>query len=143
MLNVAGSDTGGRIGQATPGATLLIKVASEAAVGKRTHVSIFGTDYPTRRRVTVYVRDYIHVRGPRHRASRRPWITCVAMARARYSTAAMAMATVCARCSIACSACQDASSVIREEPAAGRRPGRAGREGRPDPRPARLDPEAR
>ncbi len=30
-FNVAGSDTGGRIGQATPGATLLIKVASEAA----------------------------------------------------------------------------------------------------------------
>jgi UDP-glucose 4-epimerase len=58
-FNVAGSDTGGRIGQATPGATLLIKVASEATVGKRPHVSIFGTDYPTADGTGV--RDYIHV----------------------------------------------------------------------------------
>src|SRR6202030_2460552 len=43
-FNVAGSDTGGRIGQATPNATLLIKVACEAALGKRAHVAIFGTD---------------------------------------------------------------------------------------------------
>jgi UDP-glucose 4-epimerase len=58
-FNVAGSDTGGRIGQATPGATLLIKVASEVSVGKRSHVSIFGTDYPTADGTGV--RDYIHV----------------------------------------------------------------------------------
>jgi UDP-glucose 4-epimerase len=58
-FNVAGSDTGGRIGQATPKATLLIKVACEAAVGKRTHVAIFGTDYPTADGTGV--RDYIHV----------------------------------------------------------------------------------
>jgi UDP-glucose 4-epimerase len=58
-FNVAGSDLGGRIGQATPGATLLIKVASEAIVGKRPHVSIFGTDYPTPDGTGV--RDYIHV----------------------------------------------------------------------------------
>ena len=58
-FNVAGSDTGGRIGQATPGATLLIKVASEASVGKRSHVSIFGTDYPTPDGTGI--RDYIHV----------------------------------------------------------------------------------
>jgi len=58
-FNVAGSDTGGRIGQATPGATLLIKVASEASVGKRPHVSIFGTDYPTADGTGI--RDYIHV----------------------------------------------------------------------------------
>ena len=58
-FNVAGSDTGGRIGQATPGATLLIKVASEASVGKRPHVSIFGTDYPTPDGTGI--RDYIHV----------------------------------------------------------------------------------
>src|SRR5258708_23673705 len=58
-FNVAGSDTAGRIGQATPEATLLIKVACEAAVGKRTHVSIFGTDYPTPDGTGV--RDYIHV----------------------------------------------------------------------------------
>jgi UDP-glucose 4-epimerase len=58
-FNVAGSDTAGRIGQATPGATLLIKVASEAIVGKRPHVSVFGTDYPTPDGTGI--RDYIHV----------------------------------------------------------------------------------
>ncbi|HUN26399.1 MAG TPA: UDP-glucose 4-epimerase GalE [Steroidobacteraceae bacterium] len=58
-FNVAGSDPGGRIGQATHAATLLIKVACEAAVGKRAHLSIFGTDYPTPDGTGV--RDYIHV----------------------------------------------------------------------------------
>ncbi len=58
-FNVAGSDTSGRIGQATPKATLLVKVASEAIVGKRSHVSIFGTDYPTPDGTGI--RDYIHV----------------------------------------------------------------------------------
>jgi UDP-glucose 4-epimerase len=58
-FNVAGSDTSGRIGQATPKATLLVKVACEAAVGKRTHVSIYGTDFPTDDGTGV--RDYIHV----------------------------------------------------------------------------------
>jgi len=58
-FNVAGSDTGGRIGQATPNATLLIKVACEAALGKRANVAIFGTDYPTPDGTGV--RDYIHV----------------------------------------------------------------------------------
>jgi UDP-glucose 4-epimerase len=58
-FNVAGSDPKGRIGQATPGATLLTKVACEAMVGKRTHVSVFGTDYPTPDGTGV--RDYLHV----------------------------------------------------------------------------------
>jgi UDP-glucose 4-epimerase len=58
-FNVAGSDTAGRIGQATPKATLLIKVACEAAVGKRKHVAIYGTDFPTPDGTGV--RDYIHV----------------------------------------------------------------------------------
>ncbi len=58
-FNVAGSDPEGRIGQATPGATLLTKVACEAMVGKRTHVSVFGSDYPTPDGTGV--RDYIHV----------------------------------------------------------------------------------
>ncbi|MEM9057855.1 MAG: UDP-glucose 4-epimerase GalE [Pseudomonadota bacterium] len=58
-FNVAGSDPGGRIGQSTAKATLLTKVACEAAVGKRSHVSIFGTDYPTPDGTGV--RDYIHV----------------------------------------------------------------------------------
>jgi UDP-glucose 4-epimerase len=58
-FNVAGSDPSGRIGQTTPGATLLTKVACEAMVGKRSHVSIFGTDYPTPDGTGV--RDYLHV----------------------------------------------------------------------------------
>ncbi len=58
-FNVAGSDPGGRIGQATPGATLLTKVACEVMVGKRPHVAIFGVDYPTPDGTGV--RDYLHV----------------------------------------------------------------------------------
>jgi UDP-glucose 4-epimerase len=58
-FNVAGSDPQGRIGQATPKATLLTKVACEVVVGKREYVSIFGTDYPTRDGTGI--RDYIHV----------------------------------------------------------------------------------
>jgi UDP-glucose 4-epimerase len=58
-FNVAGSDPQGRIGQSTRQATLLIKVACEASVGRRESVSIFGTDYPTPDGTGV--RDYIHV----------------------------------------------------------------------------------
>lgn len=58
-FNVAGSDPQGRIGQSTRNATLLVKVACEAAVGRRESVSIFGTDYPTPDGTGV--RDYIHV----------------------------------------------------------------------------------
>jgi len=58
-FNVAGSDPQGRIGQATRKATLLIKVACEAAIGRRPHVSIFGTDYDTPDGSGI--RDYIHV----------------------------------------------------------------------------------
>jgi UDP-glucose 4-epimerase len=58
-FNVAGSDTQGRIGQSTRAATLLVKVACEVAVGKRPHLSVFGTDYPTPDGTGV--RDYIHV----------------------------------------------------------------------------------
>jgi UDP-glucose 4-epimerase len=58
-FNVAGSDPETRIGQSTPRATLLTKVACEAAVGKRDHVAIFGTDYDTPDGTGV--RDYIHV----------------------------------------------------------------------------------
>ncbi len=58
-FNVAGSDPECRIGQATANATLLIKVACEAVVGKRKQVSIYGTDYPTPDGTGV--RDYIHV----------------------------------------------------------------------------------
>jgi UDP-glucose 4-epimerase len=58
-FNVAGSDPQGRIGQSTRAATLLIKVACEAVVGKRPFVSIFGTDYDTPDGTGV--RDYVHV----------------------------------------------------------------------------------
>jgi UDP-glucose 4-epimerase len=58
-FNVAGSDPEGRIGQSTPGATLLIKVAAEHALGKRDALYIFGTDYPTPDGTGI--RDYIHV----------------------------------------------------------------------------------
>ncbi|MCC5795270.1 MAG: UDP-glucose 4-epimerase GalE [Chromatiales bacterium] len=58
-FNVAGADPGTRIGQSTREATLLTKVACETAVGKRPHVSIFGTDYPTPDGTGI--RDYIHV----------------------------------------------------------------------------------
>ena len=58
-FNVAGSDPEGRIGQATQGATLLTKVACEAMVGKRPHVAVFGSDYPTPDGTGV--RDYLHV----------------------------------------------------------------------------------
>lgn len=58
-FNVAGSDPQCRVGQASPNATLLVKVACEAAVGKRPGVSIFGSDYATPDGTGV--RDYIHV----------------------------------------------------------------------------------
>ena len=58
-FNVAGSNPEGRIGQATLGATLLTKVACEAMVGKRPHVAVFGSDYPTPDGTGV--RDYLHV----------------------------------------------------------------------------------
>lgn len=58
-FNVAGCDPAGRIGQSTKNATLLVKVACEAALGKRPRLSIFGTDYDTPDGTGV--RDYIHV----------------------------------------------------------------------------------
>jgi UDP-glucose 4-epimerase len=58
-FNVAGADPEGRSGQSTAGATHLIKIASEAALGKRASVSVFGTDYDTEDGTGV--RDYIHV----------------------------------------------------------------------------------
>lgn len=58
-FNVAGADPLGRTGQSTVGATHLIKVAGEAALGKRDHIDVFGTDYPTPDGTCV--RDYIHV----------------------------------------------------------------------------------
>ncbi len=58
-FNVAGADPQGRSGQSTVGATHLIKIAVEAATGKRGHVGIYGTDFATPDGTGV--RDYIHV----------------------------------------------------------------------------------
>ena len=58
-FNVAGADPGGRTGQSTRGATHLIKVACETALGKRRYMEIFGHDHPTPDGTCV--RDYIHV----------------------------------------------------------------------------------
>ena len=58
-FNVAGADPQGRSGQSTVGATHLIKIAVEAAIGKRDGVSVYGTDFDTPDGTGV--RDYIHV----------------------------------------------------------------------------------
>jgi UDP-glucose 4-epimerase len=58
-FNVAGADPKGRTGQSTAIATHLIKVAAEAALGRRPKLEIFGTDYPTPDGTCI--RDYIHV----------------------------------------------------------------------------------
>jgi UDP-glucose 4-epimerase len=58
-FNVAGADPQGRSGQSTIGATHLIKIAVEAATGKRDSVGVYGTDFETRDGTGV--RDYIHV----------------------------------------------------------------------------------
>ncbi len=58
-FNVAGCEPNGTIGQSTPNATLLVKVACEAAVGIRPCGSVFGSDYPTPDGTGL--RDYIHV----------------------------------------------------------------------------------
>ena len=58
-FNVAGADPQGRSGQSTPNATHLIKVACEAALGKRPFLEVFGADYPTEDGTCI--RDYIHV----------------------------------------------------------------------------------
>lgn len=58
-FNVAGADPQGRTGQSTAGATHLIKVTCEAALGKREAVAVYGTDFDTADGTGV--RDYIHV----------------------------------------------------------------------------------
>src|SRR4029077_1149084 len=58
-FNVAGADPRGRSGQSTKGATHLVKVAVETALGLRPRIEVFGTDYPTPDGTCI--RDYIHV----------------------------------------------------------------------------------
>ncbi len=66
-FNVAGADPAGRLGQSTPGATHLIKVALETALRRRSYMSIYGNDYPTPDGTCV--RDYVHVRSKEGRGS--------------------------------------------------------------------------
>jgi UDP-glucose 4-epimerase len=58
-FNVAGADPQSRMGQRTPEATHLIKVACQAALGMREHICVYGTDYPTPDGTGI--RDYIHI----------------------------------------------------------------------------------
>lgn len=58
-FNVAGADPAGRTGLATIGAGHIMKVACEAALGKRSGLDVFGTDYDTPDGSAV--RDFIHV----------------------------------------------------------------------------------
>lgn len=58
-FNVAGADPQARIGLATVGATHLLKIAVEAATGRRAKIDVFGTDYPTPDGSCI--RDFIHV----------------------------------------------------------------------------------
>ena len=58
-FNVAGADPEMRSGLIKKNPTHLIKIASEAAVGKRGSVQIFGDDYNTPDGTAI--RDYIHV----------------------------------------------------------------------------------
>jgi UDP-glucose 4-epimerase len=58
-FNVAGADPQARMGQRTPEATHLLKVACQTALGQRENVCIYGTDYPTPDGTGI--RDYIHI----------------------------------------------------------------------------------
>jgi UDP-glucose 4-epimerase len=58
-FNVAGADPQARMGQRTPEATHLIKVACQAALGMRSDICVYGTDYPTPDGTGI--RDYIHI----------------------------------------------------------------------------------
>jgi len=58
-FNVAGAHSNGKLGQSTPEATHLIKVACQTATGQRDSMSVFGSDYPTTDGTCI--RDYIHV----------------------------------------------------------------------------------
>ncbi|MGD0635031.1 MAG: UDP-glucose 4-epimerase GalE [Beijerinckiaceae bacterium] len=58
-FNVAGADPQGRLGQSSPVATHLIKIAVQAALGHRDGMEVYGTDYPTPDGSCV--RDYVQV----------------------------------------------------------------------------------
>jgi UDP-glucose 4-epimerase len=58
-FNVAGADPLGRAGPSSVSSTHLLKVAVEAALGKRSEVTVYGNDFATPDGTGV--RDYIHV----------------------------------------------------------------------------------
>jgi UDP-glucose 4-epimerase len=58
-FNVAGAHEDGSLGQSSKNATHLIKLACQAALGKRDQFAIYGTDYETKDGTCV--RDYIHI----------------------------------------------------------------------------------
>jgi UDP-arabinose 4-epimerase len=58
-FNAAGADPQGEIGELHEPETHLIPLILHAALGRRAHVDIYGTDYPTPDGTAI--RDYIHV----------------------------------------------------------------------------------
>lgn len=58
-FNVCGADRSGLLGEDHTPETHLIPVVIQAALGRREHIAIFGTDYPTPDGTCI--RDYIHV----------------------------------------------------------------------------------
>ena len=99
-FNVAGADPKGRLGQSTPNATHLIKVAVQAALGLRPGLEVFGTDYPTRDGTCI--RDYIQV-SDLVAAHLMALATCARAAKASFAIAAMAVASRCSKSSMSSS----------------------------------------
>jgi UDP-glucose-4-epimerase GalE len=58
-FNAAGADAAGEIGEHHEPETHLIPLILDAAIGRRAHIDVYGTDYPTPDGSAV--RDYIHV----------------------------------------------------------------------------------
>ena len=58
-FNAAGADPEGDLGESRVVETHLIPITVQAALGQRSHVEIYGTDYPTPDGTAI--RDYIHV----------------------------------------------------------------------------------
>ena len=94
-FNVAGADPKGRSGQSTPRATHLIKVACETALGQRSHMEVFGTDYPTPDGTCI--RDYIHVTDLDPRPRRRSRLSAHRRQVGRFSIAATRRAFRCSK----------------------------------------------
>ena len=139
-FNVAGADPQGRSGQSTPRATHLIKVACETALGKRGHMQVFGTDYPTRDGTCI--RDYIHVTD----------LTRAHMAALRHLRAGGASDVFNCGYGRGYSVLEVIDAVKRASgrefrrapgPAAAGRPGRRHRRNREDPQAAGVGPAAR